>query len=112
MNDWKNGVNFSITVCDADGKVTEMNDRAAAVFAKSGGKELVGRSLLDCHPEPSRTKLKGMLEKPYTNAYTIEKNGVKKLIYQTPWFDRDRPGGIVELSLEIPADMPHFVRKP
>jgi hypothetical protein len=23
-----------------------------------------------------------------------------------------RPAGLVELSLEIPAEMPHFVRKP
>ncbi len=22
-----------------------------------------------------------------TNAYTIEKNGIKKLIHQTPWFE-------------------------
>lgn len=112
MKNWKDGVNFAITVCDAEGIVTEMNDKSAATFAKGGGKELVGKSLFDCHPEPSKSKLKKMLKEPFTNAYTIEKNGVKKLIYQTPWFRDGKPAGLVELSMEIPADMPHFVRKP
>lgn len=111
MEDWKNGVGFAVTVCDADGTILEMNAKAAATFAKSGGGDLVGKSLLDCHPEPSKTKLKKMLAEPYTNAYTIEKNGVKKLIYQTPWMKDGKPAGLVELSLEIPAEMPHFVRK-
>lgn len=112
MNDWKDGVNFAITVCDGEGKVLEMNSKSRATFAKNGGGELVGKSLLDCHPEPSKSKLAKMLKEPFTNAYTIEKNGLKKLIYQTPWLKDGRPAGLVELSLEIPADMPHFVRKP
>lgn len=111
MEDWKNGVDFAVTVCDADGKILEMNAKSAATFAKSGGGSLVGKSLLDCHPEPSKTKLKKMLAEPYTNAYTIEKNGVKKLIYQTPWLKDGKPAGLVELSLVIPSEMPHFVRK-
>jgi hypothetical protein len=44
------------------------------------------------------------------NVYTIEKNGKKKIIYQTPWMDGDVCKGIVELSLEIPFEMPHFKR--
>jgi transcriptional regulator with PAS, ATPase and Fis domain len=112
MESWKDGVNFAITVCDAEGKILEMNGTSAATFAKSGGGSLIGKSLLDCHPEPSKTKLKKMLAEPYTNAYTIEKNGVKKLIYQTPWLKDGKPAGLVELSMEIPLEMPHFVRKP
>lgn len=112
MENWKDGVNFAITVCDADGKILEMNAKSLATFAKSGGGSLVGKSLLDCHPEPSKSKVKKMLEAPFTNAYTIEKNGVKKLIYQTPWLKDGNPAGLVELSLELPAEMLHFVRKP
>ncbi len=41
----------------------------------------------------------------------IGKNGVKKLIYQTPWIENGEFRGLVELSLEIPFEMPHFVRK-
>ena len=46
------------------------------------------------------------------NAYTIEKNGVKKLIYQVPWYDGEEFGGLIEFSLPIPFDMPHYVRQP
>ncbi|MDA8131553.1 MAG: PAS domain-containing protein [Elusimicrobia bacterium] len=112
MNDWKDNVDFAMTVCDAEGKITLMNAKAAATFAKSGGAELVGKSLLDCHPEPSKTKLKDLLSSPRLNAYTIEKNGVKKLIYQAPVMEGGKLAGIVELSLPLPAEMPHFVRKP
>jgi len=112
MENWKDGVNFAITVCDSEGKIIEMNGKSAATFAKSGGKSLLGQSLLDCHPEPAKSKVKKMLAETFTNAYTIEKNGVKKLIYQTPWLKDGKPAGLVELSLELPAEMPHFVRKP
>ncbi|OGS57988.1 MAG: diguanylate cyclase [Elusimicrobia bacterium RIFOXYB2_FULL_62_6] len=111
MNDWVKGAPLSVTVCDADGVILEMNDRARKTFEKSGGGELVGKNLLDCHPEPAGTKVREMLAKRYINAYTIEKNGVKKLIYQAPWQKDGKFAGIVELSLEIPLDMPHFVRK-
>jgi len=37
----------------------------------------------------------------------IEKRGRKKIIYQTPWMDGEIFKGIVELSLEIPFEMPH-----
>lgn len=112
MKNWEDGVNFAITVCDADGIVTEMNEKSAATFAKGGGKSLIGKNLFDCHPEPSKSKLKKMLAEPFSNAYTIEKNGIKKLIYQTPWLKDGKPAGLVELSFEIPFEMPHFVRKP
>jgi hypothetical protein len=44
------------------------------------------------------------------NVYTIEKNGVKKLIFQSPWYKDGKYAGLVELSLEIPFELPHFVR--
>lgn len=112
MKNWENGVNLAITVCDAEGKVLEMNDKSAATFAKRGGRELVGRNLLDLHPEPARSKLKKMLAEHFTNAYTIEKGGVRKLIYQTPWYEDGKFSGFVELSMEIPPEMPHHVREP
>jgi hypothetical protein len=51
-----------------------------------------------------------MLKERRPNVYTIEKNGKKKLIYQAPWYDQDRYAGFIELSLDIPFEMPHFVR--
>ncbi len=99
-----------ITVCDAEGVILELNDGAAETFAKDGGRELIGTNLLDCHPEPSRTKLKELLASGRVNAYTIEKDGAKKLIYQTPWYENGQYRGLVEVTLPLPDPLPHFVR--
>jgi len=101
----------SMVVCDLGGIVLEMNQRAAETYQRYGGMELVGKSLIDCHPEPARSKLLKLLEAGECNIYTIERNGNKKLIYQTPWYQNGLRRGMIELALEIPFDMPHFVRK-
>jgi hypothetical protein len=49
-------------VCDLNGIILEMNDKAAEMYRKYGGMELVGKNLFDCHPEPARGKLKRLLE--------------------------------------------------
>jgi hypothetical protein len=108
--DWTKEFPGAITVCGADGRILAMNDRSEEAFAADGGAGLVGTNVLDCHPEPSRTKLEGLLRAGRTNVYTIEKGGRKKLIFQAPWYRGGDFAGIVELSLEIPFDMPHFVR--
>ncbi|MDR2085014.1 MAG: diguanylate cyclase [Bacteroidales bacterium] len=108
MSNFFDELNIAITVCNTDGKVLWMNDKSKSV--NKG--DFVGQSLLDCHPEPAKTKLLELLDNHNTNAYTIEKGDVKKLIYQTPWFENGEFAGYVELSIEIPFEMPHFVRKP
>lgn len=100
----------AITVCDTNGIILSMNDKACITFAEDGGADLIGKNLLDCHPGPSRTKVEALLNLASSNVYTIEKAGVKKLIYQTPWFQHGKYAGLVELSLPIPSEMPHFVR--
>jgi PAS domain S-box-containing protein len=100
----------AVTVCDREGVILYMNQKAVKTFAKYGGAELVGRNLLDCHPEPARTKLRELMAGQQTNVYTIEKAGVKKLIHQSPWYQDGAYAGLVELSLEIPDQMPHHVR--
>lgn len=107
---WIKELNVAVSICDEKGVILEMNDKACKTFEKQGGGKLIGTNLLDCHPEPARSKVKDLLANPRTNSYTIEKNGIKKLIYQTPWFESGRFKGFVELSLEIPLEMPHFVR--
>lgn len=107
---WYDEFPAAITVCDPDGIILEMNQRSAQTFAKDGGSELIGQNVYDCHPEPSRTRLRELMEAQQTNAYTIQKNGVKKLIYQAPWYKDGEFAGFVELSLVIPEDMPHFNR--
>jgi transcriptional regulator with PAS, ATPase and Fis domain len=107
---WSDDFTGSITVCDPDGIILYLNAKAAATYASDGGPRLVGTNLLDCHPAPARAKLQALLNSRQKNVYTIEKNGVKKLIYQAPWFEGTEYRGFVELSLEIPFDPPHFIR--
>ncbi len=108
---WAKELPLAITVCDPQGITLYMNDKAALTHQKDGGYDLIGRSLINCHPEPARSKLQSIMAERRTNIYTIEKNGQRKLIYQTPWFENGEYQGFVELSLVIPWDMPHFVRK-
>ena len=89
-----------------------MNDKSRKTFIKPGQAELIGKNVLDCHPEPAHSLLADMLIHPRTNVYTIEKNGIKKLIYQTPWYENGEYQGFMELSMEIPMEMSHKVRKP
>ncbi len=102
----------AITVCDSKGIVVAMNDKSCLTFADDGGEKLIGTNLLDCHPEPARTKVADLLKSGKPNIYTIEKAGVKKLIYQSPWYENGKYAGFVEISLPIPREMPHFVRDP
>lgn len=111
MESWAKELNIAITVSDTNAVVLDMNNKSAATFEKSGGENLKGKSLYDCHPDVANEKIRKLLAEESTNAYTIEKNGVKKLIYQTPWYENGACKGLVELSLVIPEDMPHFIRK-
>jgi len=108
-NLWVKEFPGAVTVCDTNGIILEMNDKAAKTFEKDG-KSLIGSNVLDCHPEPSKTKLKTLMETQQKNVYTIEKKGIKKLIYQVPWYQEGKYCGFVELSLEIPFEMPNFIR--
>jgi transcriptional regulator with PAS, ATPase and Fis domain len=108
--DWAREFPGAVTVCDTEGRILEMNAASRLVFAADGGDKLIGTNVLDCHPEPSRSKLRAMMAERRANVYTIRKNGRKKLIYQAPWFRDGAYAGFVELSLEIPLDMPHFER--
>jgi transcriptional regulator with PAS, ATPase and Fis domain len=98
----------AVTVCDRDGVILEMNRKAVTTLGN--GKSLVGTNILDCHPEPARSKVRALLSSGRTNVYTIEKKGVRKLIYQSPWFENGEMRGLVELSLELPDPLPHHVR--
>jgi PAS domain S-box-containing protein len=109
-HDWVEEFPGAVTVCDGQGIIVEMNDQAARVFGKDGGKALIGTNLLDCHPEPARTMLREIMAARRVHTYTTEKNGIRKLIYQAPWHRNGQYCGFVEVALEIPPQMPHFIR--
>jgi transcriptional regulator with PAS, ATPase and Fis domain len=108
---WVKEFPANIVVCDTQGIIIEMNDRAARFYEKDGGYGLVGKNVLDCHPEPARSKLAHFLETGEANIYTIDKKGVKKIIHQMPWYQQGKYAGIVEIIFEIPGELPHFIRE-
>jgi len=109
-NAWVKSFPAAIIVCDVNGIIIEMNDKACETYKKEGGINLIGKSIYDCHSEKAREKLKDMLENRYANYYTIEKNGIKKMICQVPWFKNEVYSGIMEMIMELPDGMPHYIR--
>jgi transcriptional regulator with PAS, ATPase and Fis domain len=110
MEIWSDEFKGAVTVCDREGVIIYINQYANKQFVKNGGKDLLGTNLLDCHPEPSRSKLTSMLKTPTINTYTIEKGGIKRIIHQTPNFTEGIFSGVTEISFDIPNEMPHFNR--
>ncbi len=106
--DWASELECAVTVCDNEGIVVYRNSKSAKTFEKYG--ELLGKNLRECHGERSWGMIMGMLESGKSNSYTIEKEGVKKLIHQTPWRVDGVVRGLVEFSIILPGELPHFKR--
>lgn len=107
---WVDEFPSAVTVCDTEGIILAMNNKSQRTFEKDGGKALIGRSLFDCHPQAASDKIRELMKNQKSNSYTIEKNGIKKLIHQSPWYKNGVFAGLVEISIEIPMQMAHFVR--
>jgi transcriptional regulator with PAS, ATPase and Fis domain len=111
MESWLDEDEAAITICDVDGVIVYVNQKSKKSFANSDDSGVtLGSSLIECHPEPARSKLLSMLKAPQTSIYTIEKRGVKKIIRQSPWYKDGIFSGVIEVSFEIPSEMPHFIR--
>lgn len=115
--DFYKGLNIAITVSDKDGNVIYQNDSSIDVNGDARG-----RNLEQCHNPKSWEMIQHMIAHDATNVYTISKKGKKKLIYQTPWYDESgevrgengevkrEPAGLVEFSIILPEEMPHYDR--
>jgi transcriptional regulator with PAS, ATPase and Fis domain len=110
LDKYFNEIPVAVTITDVDGKIVFMNEKSAKVFEKYGGKELLNSSVYSCHNPVSEEKIKQMMKDKTTNAYTIEKNEIKKMIFQTPWSENNKVCGMIEFSFEIPFEMLHFIR--
>jgi transcriptional regulator with PAS, ATPase and Fis domain len=110
-HDWVKEFPGAIIVCDPQGIILEMNQKAIKSYQNQGGESLIGTNLMECHPETAREKLKGLMERKEANCYTIEKKGSHRFIYQTPWYQEGKYAGFVEIVMTIPADIPHFIRE-
>ncbi len=106
--EWSKEMNCAVTVCDTEGVILYMNDKAKETFAKHG--DMIGQNLMGCHNDRSKEIIRRLLETGGVNCYTIDKQGVKKMIYQTAWKEEGKVRGLVEISMVIPQEMPHYVR--
>jgi len=102
---------MAIIVCDKDVNIVYMNDQSIKIFQKPETPSLLGSNLFGCHPEKAQSKIRELMATGENNTYTIEKNGKKKMIYQTPWIEGGQVKGMVECSFEIPIELPHFMRE-
>ena len=109
LRHWADEVNYAVTIADRDCRIIYMNTRSRETFCKNG-EELVGKNLMDCHPEHARAIIRKLLKEGGSNAYTITKNGVNKLIFQSAWKIDGKIAGLVETSMVLPENMKHFDR--
>ncbi len=103
--DWAREFESAITVCDTEGIVLYQNEKSVAVNG-----DVRGRNLFPCHNEKSQEIIRRLLSEGSSNSYTISKKGQKKLIHQAPWYQDGKVAGLVEFSIVIPEEMPHYVR--
>ncbi len=101
-------IDVAITICNKEFEIIYMNEKSKKTFEKYGNR--IGENLLECHNENSKKIINRMMEDGIQNTYTILKNGLKKLIHQTPWYKDGQIAGLIEFSIEIPAEMKHFDR--
>lgn len=52
----------SVVICNLQHEIIYMNPAAIANYAKRGGADLVGQSIMDCHNADSQEKIKQVLE--------------------------------------------------
>jgi PAS domain-containing protein len=99
-----------VMVCDAEGIITYMNPAAEDLMAKHGGRALLGTNLYDCHPPSAQEKIRSLIRERKSNTYTVEKDGAKRLIHQTPLIRNGECTGLLEISFAVPAVLPNFPR--
>lgn len=102
---WSIQIPMPVTVCNKEGVILEMNTQSRLLFKNDGGENLIGKSLLDCHPEPSKTKLIQLLKSKKSNTYLSSENGVQKLIHEMPWYINGEYQGFVEILIDLPGNI-------
>lgn len=111
MNDFFKYTDCAVTVCDTECVIVYQNEKSVTVNG-----DMRGRCMLGCHNDRSRGIINRILSEGTSNSYTISKKGQRKLIHQTPWYKDATDGsgktiaGIIELSIVIPEQMPHYDR--
>lgn len=110
MSFWVNSFPAEIIVCDPDGNIVEMNQKAILLYQEEGGEAMVGRNIFDHHEEPSRSQVKSVVNQRKTTIYTAEQGGNKKLVCIAPWFQQDEYAGFTLLVLDLPAHLKNIIK--
>ncbi|MCQ2306324.1 MAG: PAS domain-containing protein [Bacteroidales bacterium] len=99
MFDYFENAVFSVTVCDKDGVVLYQN----AVARERDG-DVVGKNLYGCHGKKSAEMIRHMMETGASNTYEVVRDGKRRLIHHTPWFEKpaDTVAGLVEIAMDLP----------
>ena len=66
MYPWSDDMNCAVTVCDTEGTILYMNEKARQTFARHG--DLVGKNMLACHSPASQAKIKELIATGGSNA--------------------------------------------
>ena len=103
---WTKELNCGITVCDGFGNIIYMNEKA--IQLKHG--DLTGKNIFECHNPNSCRIIRHLLEKGGQHIYTIEKDGIHKLLYQSAWKEKGIIQGLCEIMVELSEPIPHFIR--
>lgn len=105
-NKWVQEFPAEIMVCDKDGIIIGMNAEAEELFKDDGGGRLLGENALECHPSEARNKFEHMIVKRLSNVLISQENGQRRLYYQAPWYENGHFAGFVEISFEVPDEIP------
>lgn len=95
--EWAEALTCAVTICDKEGVIIFMNERSRQTFGAHG--DLIGKNLFDYHKPSSQAKIRHMLATGEDNTYRVIKNGVSKIIHQTPWRIEGEIAGMVEISI-------------
>ncbi len=106
--DWAREMDCAITVCDANANIIYMNDASRRI--NSPEVDIIGHNLRQYHPPRAIEIIDRLLREGGYNAYTISKRGQRKMIYQAAWRQGGQIAGLVEISMVIPEELPHYVR--
>lgn len=100
--DWVKEFKGGVTICDVNFTIIYMNDTSIREFEKYGGEKLIGQSLLDCHNEKSREMIREQMNAGKPHTYMKDKkDGLKKVIHQSPRIENGRITGLIEVSFYI-----------
>lgn len=84
----------AVVICNPEHEIIYMNPAAVARYAKRGGAELIGKSLLNCHNEKSVEKIHKVLDwfresKEHNRIYTFHNEKENKDVYMVALRDED-----------------------